>query len=204
MQVAHHACGMLVCAGDVNLLTQGRLSSHQGTSHAGISNMANSRHQGRGFGQLVPHHWSVAGPDEHPMGAANGRRLKQCSISPFQQPVHIAMYFMFQLHGRSLSLRSQPGLVLWSGSSHDCSTYLRWWHSGGGGRGRALALDSNVPCRTTVAVFGDLLMFKTTHITAEPKKDLTELLHMLKQSVGSLEMYQTIKELKKGCCAVQK
>lgn len=34
--------GTYVCAGNVNLLTQGRLSSHRGTSYAGISNAANT------------------------------------------------------------------------------------------------------------------------------------------------------------------
>ena len=67
----------------------------------------------------------------------------------------------------------------------DCSTYPQWRHRGGGGKGRASPLDGNAPCRTTVVAFGDLLVFKTTQVIAEPKKELTEILPMLKQSASS-------------------
>jgi len=75
---------------------------------------------------------------------------------------------------------------------------MPWWHRGGGGKGRASPLDDNAPCRTTAVAFGDLLMFKTSHITAEPKKELTEILHMLKQSISSSETGSDVPNHKKA------
>lgn len=87
------------------------------------------------------------------------------------------MYFTIPLHGRrlslGLSLGQSSGLAPHATAAPTCDA--------GGGEGRTSPFDANAPCGTTAVVFGDLLVFKTSCITAEPKEELLEMLHMLKQ-----------------------
>lgn len=81
--------------------------------------------------------------------------------------------------------------LIWCHSSGlDPVTYLPQWHSGGGGKDKAVTHDGSAPCRTTVVACENLLMFKSIHVTAKPKKEATELLHQqqmkIREEVGLL------------------
>lgn len=49
-----------------------------------------------------------------------------------------------------------------------------------------------------MVAFGDLLVFETTCIIAEPRKELTEILHLLKHSVSSLKMRSDVSNHKRA------
>lgn len=91
---------------------------------------------------------------------------------------------------------------------HQCSTSPHWWHWRRW-RSRACPCDGNTQGYRGIASHGALWgpPSKQARITAESKKELVELLHMLKRSISSSETWADVpnyKRAKKQCWAIQK
>lgn len=113
----------------------------------------------------------------------NSRRLKRSNIVNFQQPVQIQCVFYFSSVGESLIWGHSSGL--------DPATYLSRWHSGGGGKGKVVTLDSSVagPQRWPVRNSSCSIHIQL-HITQNPRRKLqrysTSSKSKIRENVGLL------------------
>lgn len=207
-QVAQYTFGMYVHTGNVNLLTWDRLSSHPRNKlcwdkqHSKYP--ANTREEILASLSPCTGPWwgQTSTPQVQP--TVGGWRelilLLFISLSILQ----CILYFSSVDEVSALVVVwFSPLVQLLARPQHVPVMVAPWWRW----EGKSFPFDGNTPCGTTVVAFGDLLGFKTACISAESKKGLTEMLHMLNQSFSSSEVGSDIlnhKRAKKRCYAIEK